>query len=157
MVVAVASDRTLVLILPLKKEMYPLSTAALTRAQASRQELRNDYRDAYILDREGTVRQIEAVEVLGPWGETFSRKLLSRLTDAWSISVRLSEPLPWPLADLKRMLVDCLNSSWSGETGDPDEIVSLQEVTKAIIEASSSGAIVDALKLPPPEQALDVL
>lgn len=150
------SDRTLLLILPAKKEMFPLSTAALTRAQASRRELANDYRDALVLDRDGTLRRIERIEVVGPWGNSVGRKLLSRLTDAWQIAVRLSEPLPWQLAELKQLLADCINAH--GNMGDPEtDEASRQRIAAAVLAASSADQIFDVLKVPPPEEALDVL
>lgn len=149
--------RTVLLLLPSKKEMYPMSTAAFTRAQASRKELRNDYADALILDREGSLRKIDHVKVLGPWGNSYARKLLSRLTDAWSVEVRLSEPLPHSLDQIKHLLAECIGSPQSANTMEIEDPEAQQKLIVAVNAATSIGELLGLIKLPAPEDALDVL
>jgi hypothetical protein len=60
------SARTLLLILP--GTILPISTVALTQAQATHRELAAGYRDSWLFGPDGTLRRIEAVRVLGPWG-----------------------------------------------------------------------------------------
>jgi hypothetical protein len=152
-----ADESTVLLLLPGKKEMYPLSTAALTRAQTSRRRLTADYRGAMILDREGRLRRIERIDVLGPWGDSLFRRLLSRLTDAWSIAVHLSEPLPRSLDQTKRLLIDCLASPRSvGSLQLEDEADRTRFVT-SVRAAASEGELLHLLRLPAPDDALDVL
>lgn len=157
MIVSAGRERTLLLILPSKKEIYPLSTAALMQAQASRRKLKNDYRDALILDQDGMLRRIEHIEVLGPWGESIGRKLLNRLTDAWRIAVRLSEPLSWQFDELKQLLVECISTHGNMGFPDLDEVESRQKTVRAILATPTADKIFNILKMPPPEDALDVL
>lgn len=152
-----ADERTVLLLLPTKREMYPLNTAAFTRAQNSRRKLSSDYRDALILDRDGVLRQIERIDVLGPWGDSFARKLLSRLTDAWSIDVRLSEPLPRSLDEIKQLLIDCVASPQSIDTLQLDGEGASAQFIASVRAAASASELLDLLKRPAPNDALDVL
>lgn len=156
---AVASDdeRTVLLLLPSRMVMYPLNTAALTRAQNSRRKLSSEYRNALILDRDGTLRRIERIDVLGPWGHSLARKFLSRLTDAWSIRVHLSLPQPQSLDQIKLLLVECLASPRSLENLQLDGERARAELIASIHKAASAEELLEVLKLPMPEDVLDVL
>ena len=147
------SNRSLLLILPSERRLHPLAPVALTRAQSSRRRLRNAYADALLLDDDGHVRRFEHIEVLGPWGDSFGRKVLSRLTDAWNIRVTLSNPLPLTLVELKKLIADCAVDS----TGDDSAGVFTAEALAGASSASTGKGVLDALDLPPPEEALDVL
>lgn len=141
----------MLLLLPERRELFPLSTAALSQAQASREKLQQDYRDAYLLDGDGSVCRIENVVVIGPFGDRWARRLLSRMTQGWRIQVRLSPPLDWDLERLRRTVLDCLSA--------PDEVDTppVAEVARDVRSATSGAAIFRAMRLPPPEEALDVL
>ncbi|MGE4243619.1 hypothetical protein [Ramlibacter sp.] len=137
--------------------MFPLSTCALTRAQAGRRELAKEYRNAFILDGvENSLRRFEKVNVVAPWGDTAARRLLSRLTDAWRISVTLTEPLSYELEDVKRMVVDCLGAPETID-GLSADAVDLRQVAMDIQGSHTISDLLVALRLPPPEEALDVL
>lgn len=151
------SDRTILLILPTKKQLYPLSTAAFRQAQASRRQLAGDYRDALILDRDGALRRIEAITVEGALGDSLARKVLSRLTNAWRISVQLSDPLAWSLDELKQLVVDCIDQNGSMGFPELDEEAARQALIRAVLAASNAERIIASFPLPPPEDALDVL
>jgi len=152
-----SDDQTVLLLLPSRKEMCPLSTAAFTRAQTSRRKLSTDYREALILDCDGALRHIEKIDVLAPWGDSFFRRLASRLTDAWSIRVRLSEPLPLSLDQLKRVLLDCMTSPATLDNMQLDSEDARARFTADIRAARSKSELLELLKLPAPEDALDVL
>jgi hypothetical protein len=152
-----SDERTVLLLLPSRNEMYPLNTAAFTRAQASRKELASGYRDALILDRDGSLRKIERVDVLGPWGDSIGRKLLSRLTDAWSVDVRLSDPLPHSLEQIKQLVISCTASPKSVDAMQFGGATAQRQFTASVRVASSVGELLSLLKLPMPEDALDVL
>jgi hypothetical protein len=137
--------------------MYPMSTTALTRAQASRRELATDYRDAFVLDQDGHLRKIERVSVLGPWGESFWRKLLSRLTDAWRIDIELSAPLDRTLDEVKQLIVSCMESPQSAENMRLGELQERQSFVDAVHAARNVDDLLILLRLPAPEDALDVL
>jgi hypothetical protein len=154
---AIGDDRTVLLLLPVKKEMYPLNTAAFTRAQASRRKLASDYRNALVLDRDGNLRKIEHIDVLGPWGTSMGRKLLSRLTDAWSIDVVLSDPLTCSLEQVKRLLIDCMESPQSADSMQFEVSGARKQFLTSVLAASSAAELLGLLRLPEPEDALDVL
>lgn len=134
-----------------------MSTAALTNAQSSDQKLADDYRDALIVDSDGSVRRIERIDVLGPAGATGLRKLLSSLlTKTKVISVTLSEPLALPLADLKAHLIACISSGGYFIDPDADE-TERQRIVAAIQAAPDALALFHTFKLPLPEDSLDGL
>ena len=103
--------RTIVLMLPSKKQIFPMSTMALTQAQASRRELASCYKDAYLLDADGSIRRIEQIQPLGPWGDSWLRKVVCRFSNGWRISVRLSKPIAWDIGRLKSLVVESRVSS----------------------------------------------
>jgi hypothetical protein len=150
-------EQTVLLLLPSRREVYPLSPAALTRAQSSRTKLATDYRDALILERNGTLRQIEHIEVLGPLGESVGRRVLSRLTDAWRIAVRLSEPLSWGVDRVTQLLAGCIAER--GQFGFPDmeDPSTRRRAAEAILAATSAADVFNILPMPDPEDSLDVL
>ncbi len=131
-----AAPRTLALILPARGEVVALHPVALTQAQAPRAVLAADYAGALLLYPDGVVRRIEAVRILGPFGSSALRRLLSRLTNGWRIEAVLSEPLPMDVAAL-RALVPQAGAALAG-------VASLAEAWRA-------------LDLPPADEALDVL
>lgn len=158
MIAAVLSkEKTVLLLLANKEEMYPLNTVALTRAQTSRRKLATDYKDALILDELGNLKRIERIEVFGPWGTSFWRKLLSRLTDAWSISVHLSEQVPISLEQLKDVIVSCAQSHQSIDSMELNDADGLRQFVAAIRAAANRAELIACLKLPAPDDALDVL
>lgn len=151
------NELTLLLIRPAKKQIFPLSPAALTQANTSRRKLAEKNQDALILYRDGTLRGIEHIEVLGPGGESIAGKVLSWLANSWRIAVRLSEPLLWPLEELKQLLADCINAQGYVFDDEADEASYTQQTAAAILAASSVAEIFDILRLPPLEDCLDVL
>lgn len=143
--------RTVLLLLPSTRQMFPLSTAALSQAQASRKKLETDYQDAYLLDADGSVCRIEGITVLGPWGQGWARQILSRLTQGWRISVALSAPQTWELERLRTLVLDCLS-----KPRDDDE-APVAEAAQRVRQAATARDVFQALRLPPPQEALDVL
>lgn len=150
-------DRTLLLILPDSKEIYPLNSIALTQAQASRKELENDYKNAFLLDRNGDLRKIKKIYIHGPWGKSIFRKIISRLTDAWKISVQLSEPLEWKIERVKQLLTKCLIENLDKGFPEISDTVDKGQLVKKINDASNVEEIFSILNVPSPDEALDVL
>lgn len=151
-----AEPQTVLLILPGKKQLVALSTVAFQQAQAPRSDLQCDYQDALILDNFGILRRFEEIKVLGPWGDTLARRLLSRLTSGWRIVVRLSKPIPMDFLSLKSLVLVCLGANGldTGEDPDPSRTASIRT---AVSDTRDAVQLFDALRLPPPDQVLDVL
>ncbi len=149
-----SADRTVLLILPEKKRMYPLTTRNLVGE--SRRRLENAYRAAMIVDGRGIVRRVERIEVLSPWGASIGRQMLSRITDTWKVDVHLSEPQPLSVDALKKLIVECLVSGRTGHIWQADDATE-KDFVAAVTQASCAADVVAALHLPAPEEALDVL
>lgn len=154
---ALDSERVLLLILTTKKQLFPLSPEALTLANTTRRKLAQDYKEALILDRGGTLRRIEHITVLGPDGDSVGQKLLSWLANSWRVDVRLSEPLSYQIEKLKQQLYACIQAHPYFEFPATDETRSKQDIAEAIQKASSVTEIFDILRMPPLEDCLDVL
>lgn len=154
---ASSKNEVLLLLLPGRGEMYALHPAALTRAQTARRKLSSDYRDALLMSQDGTIRRIDSIDVLGPWGTSLSRRLLSRLTDAWSIKVSTSQPITISLDDLKDLLVRCIQSQQSVESLLLETRKDQEQFIDSVKSATSTEDLMGRLRLPSPEDALDVL
>lgn len=149
--------RTLLLILPDSKEIYPLNPIALTQAQASVKELEKDYKNAFLLDRNGDLRIIKNIYIYGPWGKSVFRKIISRLTSAWKISVQLSEPLEWELEQVRQLLIKCLLEGMVEWFSGVSENIDKDQLVIKINDASDVEEIFSILSVPSPDEALDVL
>lgn len=133
-----------------------MSTAALRQADSSRRRLRVDYRDALIISRNGEIRRMERIDVLGPRGNNWLLKVLSLLTRDWHIAVQLSDHLDMPLAEVKALIARCLeNADRYFDSFAPDILA--HSFALAVQQASSVAAIVALFQLPPPEDSLDLL
>ncbi len=149
--------QVLLLVLEREKLLIPISEAAFHVGQTSRKNLLTRYNDALVISRQGIVRRIEAVEIVGLWGDTLSRKILSLLTSAWAIQVRFSSPLSLSLDELKTRIVSYLQEDQQSADpyfsliGSPDQIV------ERIRRASFFSEVFDALNVPPATDCLDVL
>ncbi len=144
------------LFLPDGRTMLPVSPAAFTVAQGPRKELEK-YVGAIVVSVSGVARTIVSIRASGPWGQSAVRRLLSRLTSAWSISVELSAARALPLGELKSLVTRGL----AGEPNDSDSLLGplgdREAVLARVLEAQESSAVFEAIGLPPIEDCLDVL
>lgn len=154
---ALDTHRTVILILPAVRELFAMSTAALSNAQSSAQKLVNDYRDALILDHEGNVCRVERIDVLGAAGTSAIQRMISALaTKSKRIAVTLSEPLPIALSELNSMLIACITNG--GYCLDPDaDGAERHRMVTSVESAPGTIALFRTFKLPAPDEALDVL
>lgn len=149
------NPRTLILVIPAKKHLFPMSTAALSMTQGSLKELDRDYRSAILLDEDGTVWQFDRVSIVGMYGTSAFQKFLSFLTRARNIEVTLS-PRSMTLSDLKSLIVDCIlrGRDFVNEGAEESE---RHQLASAVEAAPDAVAVVQAFKLPAPQDALDQL
>lgn len=150
-----SAQQLALLLLPARKEAYVLNLAALKRGQATRSELEQGYRDALILYPGGEVRRIERVVVLGPYGDSFWRRLLSRMTDAWEIAVELSAPLDIALGEIKSMMLAFADRSGDNLGLANDE--AKRAFVRSVEVAGTMAALFAGVGHLEPERALDVL
>jgi hypothetical protein len=150
-------DQVLLLILEREKQFIPISGAAFHVGQTSRKNLRTRYKDALVISRQGVVHRIDAVEIIGLWGDTFPRKFLSLLTSAWAIRVRFSPPLSLNLDELKSKIIFHLQEDqrrvdpYFSLTGSLDEVINRIRGAALFTEAF------DSLEVPEANNCLDVL
>jgi hypothetical protein len=105
--IVTANDRirTVLLFIPEEDFLEVLSTNAFSIAQGRRKKLADQYRNALILDCDGSVRKIEQLLILGVYGKSFLGKLFSFINGFWwNIEVHLSEPLPFSLDEIKKLV-----------------------------------------------------
>ena len=154
---AIPEERTVLLVLPDKKQMYPLSTAAFTQANNARHMLWSDYRNALIMDHGGILRRFERIDVLGPLGKSIVTRFLYRLTNYWSIRVVLSEPLTYSLDEIKQLLIDCVASVYEDDSMQLDSEDDRKRFVDSVRGAARKSEVFGLLKLPDPIDALDLL
>lgn len=155
MAVDVSDSEVYLLLLPREKKIFAVSSLALSRAQATKEELRS-YRDALLINRRGNIKVIKQVDILGAFGQTWMRRILSYLTGAWLVRVHLiPPPFGIDLTLLKRMIAEsiALHGGVQGPDADESRQVLISEVERAINVAE----LFQALRMPQPEDALDVL
>ncbi len=148
---------TVILLLPDIKQAYPLSTLAFTQAQGSKKKIAASYKQALIVDRNGRFRSFKEIEVLGPLGNSFSRRILSCLTGSWQIRVQLSASLDYSLEEAKRLLIDCMDSPISADNFDFESLSAHQKFIESIRAATSFDTLLQGLVLSAPENSLDLL
>lgn len=146
---------TVLLMIGAPLKVFPMSTVALTQAQAPQKNLQAEYHGARILFNDGTLRKIENVAVLGPYGENWLRRIFSRLTNGWQVAVSLSDPYGENTKKLAREITEALTNLWTlDEELDETE---RHSIISSINQSSTGKQIYDALRLPSPSDALDVL
>jgi hypothetical protein len=156
MLISDAGTRTVLLFIPEENFMEALNTHCF--AQGRKKNLANRYRNALILDCDGSIRKIEQLQILGLCGKSFLGKLCSFVFGLWwNIEVHLSEPLPFSLEEIKKLIIDCIHNCHDVLEEGEDLWSPLNLDIDAIRAAQSFDALWSALDLPKPEDALDVL
>lgn len=148
--------RTLLLIDRNSRRMFPMNSEALSYGQASSyRKLRARNVGALIFDEDGSLRSIEKIDVLGVAGGTWLQKVLGFLSRSWRISVHLSDPQSYALEDLKKIIIDFMPASAEDMNLEgPDD---LRLVIEAVGSVETFAELFSVLKLPKPEDALDIL
>ena len=151
---AIEEPHLVLLLLPSQRKLFPMSTAALTVSQGTREKLENEHRDALILEPDGTVKRFSRIEMLGTYGDTLSRKVLCWLAREKRISVTLT-PVAIELSELKGIVIDCVRRGyWEDEETTPDE---LARIVRAVESAPDAQALFRSFDLGTLEDALDQL
>lgn len=148
---------TVILLLPEIKQAYPLSTLAFTQAQGSKKKIATSYRHALIVEKNGRFRSINEIQILGPVGTSFGRRVFSYLTGAWQIHVQLSASLNYSLDEAKSLLIDCMDSPISADNFDFESLSAHQNFIESIRAATSFETLLKGLVLSAPENSLDLL
>lgn len=148
---------TALLVLEEPPFLFSVSSRAFQWGQGSRKQIRKLYRNALVIYRSGLARRIVEVRVLGPWGESPGRRILSVMTSAWELSVQFSDPIDLSLEDFKRVLLERLPEEANDLFLAGQSDVVRAEVLDQLRKSESISEVFDSLRLPEPEDALDVL
>jgi hypothetical protein len=153
----VAAGETLLLVSQREPGIIPIAPLALTWASGSKAAVRRRAVGALVMDRLGTVRRIESIEFVGPFGEGAWRKILSRLNSDWAIAPELSPPLPMELEATKVLVARCLEADARRPEPYLAPEVGLEAMLRALASARTMAEVFDGLQVPLPENALDSL
>lgn len=137
--------------------MVPVSTQAFQQTQGSRRKLRERSADSLILDRKGRLRGIADIEFLGAFDRTLMPLLLHWFFGVGGIRVKFTEPLPNTLADTKRLVEEYIQRDENRSDWGLDEPPRLKAFLNRVQSAESFPELFDALHLPAPDDALDLL
>jgi hypothetical protein len=138
-------------------EIIPLSTHAFKHAQGNIATVRSKNVGNLILFRDGTLRRIHDVSVLGPDGDGFISQALSYVTRSWRIVTALSEPIATPFEDLRARIANLVQRDTQRPSPYLDRIPPHTEVALLVDQCESACELFDRLGIPSPEDALDIL
>ncbi len=155
--------RTVLLILPKKKQIYPLSTSAFKQAQNSIKALNSEYKNALILDVDGTLREINKIVILGVVGFSSFGNILLRISDLFrinieltlNIQVELSDPECYLFQDLKHQILQCLDSQ--SKESIEEVFPGQKNLIQSIRESETVNDLISLLLTCDPDDALDIL
>ena len=140
-----------------RREIIPLSTFAFEHAQGGMETVRAKNLGNLILFRDGTLRRIEEITVVGPDGDGFVWRALSYLTRSWRVRTTLSEAVSIRLDDLKNRIAELVGQDAQRPEPYLDHIPRDAEVARLVGECKSIDELFDQLRVPSPEDALDIL
>lgn len=151
------ASETLLLVSERDAEVIPISPMALKMASGSRARVRRRSVGALIMGRRGVVRRIESVEFVGPLGEGAWKRLFSLLNSDWAIAPVLSPPLPLELEAVKALLARCLEV----DARRPEPYLApergLESMLMGLAAAKTMVEVFEVIRVPPPEDSLDLL
>jgi hypothetical protein len=154
---AIGHTETVVLFDAIGK-MLPVSSFAFGVSSGPKRRVERMYKDSLIIYCDGAVRKIGQVNFLGYYGTTIGRRLLSAANGGIRrITVDLVDQPQAKLADIKSMLKKGLQEDRKLAEPFFDASDPLPDVNQRIDAAGNCAEIFEALRMPPPEDALDIL
>jgi hypothetical protein len=154
-VVATNNSDVCLLILEKEKSIVPVALSAFHASQSTRKKL-EAYSAALVVTRDGNARMIRKIDVLGFWGETLGRKIISVLSGVHKIAVQFDNA-SIDLEEFKPLIEEYI--SIDSKKGDPylPQKESLDNIFKRVRNAKSFEDVFDNINIPPAEDCLDVL
>ncbi len=153
--VATNNSDVCLLILENEKLIVPIALSAFHVSQNNRKKL-EAYCGALVFFRDGSARVIRKIDVLGFWGETLGRKIISALSGAHKIVVQF-DSVTIGLDEFKSLIEEYI--SIDGKKGEPylPQEESLDNVFERVRNAKSFEDVFDNVNIPSAEDCLDVL
>lgn len=137
--------------------MMPVSTQAFQQTQGSRRKLRARCSGALIIDRDGKVQSIAGIEFLGAFDRTLMPLLLHWFFGVGAIRVVFREEPSHTLGSVKQLIEDCIEGPHSLEDWDITDPAEQERFVEGIRKAETFQQLFKALRLPRPDDALDLL
>ncbi|MDP5190051.1 hypothetical protein [Rheinheimera baltica] len=144
------------LILEDQKSILPVAISAFDVSQSSKKEL-SSYHGAIVVTHDGNVRVIRGIDILGFWGETFGRKIISALFGAHRIKVHFESCTSLSLERFKSVILEYIPlDSMKGDPYLPQD-KPLELVLEQVKQSNSFEEIFKCINVPQVEDCLDVL
>lgn len=137
--------------------MIPVSTQAFQQTQGSRRKLRARCADTLIIDRDGKVQSIADIEFLGAFDRTLMPLLLDWIFGVGGMRVVFREEPSHTLRSVKQLIEDCLQRPNSLQDWGIDDPAEEQRFVERVRKAENFQQLFKALRLPRPDDALDLL
>jgi hypothetical protein len=134
------------------------STFAFHVSEGSPRRVLENHLGDLVVFRDGSVSRIEAIQFLGYWGETFWARVVSFANGGvrW-ISVTLRAVPDIDIREVCRITVECLNRHPEVIERFFDNEAEVATVVQSVMAASTGSELFDALGVPEPQDALDIL
>lgn len=138
--------------------LQPVSTFAFGVSSGPKRRVEQRYKDSLIIYRDGAVKKIGRINFLGYWGTTLAQRMLSAANGGVRrIALDLTPQPQIKLDEIKSILRNGLPDDRKLVEQFFDASEPLPDVIRRIDTARDCAAIFDALRIPSPENALDIL
>lgn len=152
-----SNDNVCLMIIEKEKTIVPVALSAFQVAQSSKRKLNSNYKGALIITSNGVVRQIRQIDVLGFWGKSIGRKIVSILSGAYEIKVHFGDVVPIDLNMFKSLVIQYIE--FDSKKGDPylPQKEPIDVVFERLKKANSFAEVFQQINIPTLENCLDVL
>ena len=147
-----------VLLVDAKGKLLPVSTSAFQISSGPKRRVEQSYNQSTVIYRNGSVKKINRIDFLGYWGATAGRRLLSAANGGVRrIALDLTDQPQITLDEVKRIV--CRELPEDRKLADPyfGAADPLSDVIRRVSEATTSAELFDAIGMPLPQNALDIL
>ena len=105
MTIVNADNTTLILIIEYENAIIPINPLAFSISQSSKAKLNKNYSGAFVISRDGKMKIIEHIDVLGFWGDSLGSKFINAILGVRKIKVHFEEERPMDLEDFKELII----------------------------------------------------
>ena len=152
-----AKHYTVLLFFMTGRQLFPVSTWAFEQAQGSRASVLKRNVGSLVMERDGVVRRIDAIDRIGMINTRFPRVLLDLMFGLRRISVQFSDPIPYTVDELRALVIEYLTSDYSQQNMDLEDAEDLAATVARLHSSATNREIFEAFVLPSPDDALDLL
>ena len=147
-----------VLVLTTDGELLPLSTAGLGISSGRKSRVLSVFQGALLIHRDGRVERIDRIDFLGYYGRSVWGRIFSFANGGIrAVYVHLCEQPGVKFNEVKERVVRALGKNGAQRGLLLNDERPVEAVFRRVDEAGSAGELFEALQIPAPEDALDVL